>query len=111
MKPLDFNTLDRLVASDQWQALAGQALDSIRQMQTAVPQIGIQPHVVLPVFQKKETAQYVVAANGEQRGPFSLEQIKMLLKEGAISPDYYIWTQGMSEWKYIKDCPAVIGGM
>ena len=54
MQQLNFNTLDRLVASDQWQALAGQARESIHQMQTAVPQFGIQPHVVLPIFKKTE---------------------------------------------------------
>ena len=57
MRQLDFNTLDKLVASDQWKALADQATESIKAMQTDVPQFGIQPHVVLPVFQKKEETQ------------------------------------------------------
>ena len=59
MRQLDFNTLDKLVASDQWQALAEQAKSSIKAMQTEVPQFGIQPHVVLPVFQDKEQEQGV----------------------------------------------------
>ena len=108
MRQLDFNTLDKLVASDQWKALAAQAVESIRQMQTEVPQFGIQPHVVLPVFQKKEEAQYVLAAGTEQRGPFTLAQVRELLKAEAISPDFYIWTQGWPEWKFIKDCPHII---
>jgi hypothetical protein len=111
MRQLDFNTLDRLVASDQWKALSSQAIESIRQMQTEVPQFGIQPHVVLPVFQKKEQTQYVLATNGEQRGPFSLEQVKQLLKADAITPYFYVWTQGWPEWKFIKDCPELTGGM
>ncbi len=108
MRQLDFNTLDKLVASDQWQALANQAKSSIKAMQTDVPHFGIQPHVVLPVFQDKEQDQYVLAAGTEQRGPFSLAQIRELLKSGAITADFYIWTQGWSEWKYIKDCPHII---
>ncbi len=108
MRQLDFNTLDKLVASDQWKALAAQAVESIRQMQTEVPQFGIQPHVVLPVFQKKEETQYVLAAGTEQRGPFTLAQVQELLKAEAISPDFYIWTQGWPEWKFIKDCPHII---
>ena len=80
MRQLDFNTLDNVVASDAWKTLTKQALDSIRQMQTEVPQFGIQPHVVLPVFQKEEETQYVLAAAGEQRGPFTLDQVKKLLK-------------------------------
>ncbi len=108
MRQLDFNTLDKLVASDQWKAMADQALAGIRKMQTEVPQFGIQPHVVLPVFQDKELDQYVLAAGTEQRGPFTLAQIRELLKAEAITPDFYIWTQGWPEWKYIKDCPHII---
>jgi hypothetical protein len=108
MRQLDFNTLDKLVASDQWQALASQAKSSIKAMQTEVPQFGIQPHVVLPVFQNKEQEQYVLAAGNEQRGPFTLAQIRDLLKAEAITPDFYIWTQGWPEWKFIKDCPHII---
>lgn len=108
MKQLDFNTLDKLVASDQWQALAEQAKSSIQAMQTEVPQFGIQPHVVLPVFQKKEESKYVLAVGGEQRGPFTLHQIVELLRSDAISPDFYIWTQGWPEWRFIKDCPDII---
>ncbi len=108
MRQLDFNTLDRLVASDQWHTLASQAISSIKAVQTDVPQFGIQPHVVLPVFRNKEEEQYVLAAGTEQRGPFTLEQIRQLLKADAITPDYYIWKQGWLEWKYIKDCPNII---
>ncbi len=108
MKPLDFNTLDRFIASDQWKAMSEQALSSIRSMQTEVPQFGIQPHVVLPVFQQQEVCRYVLAAGTEQRGPFTLEQVRQLLKSEAISPDFYIWTQGWPEWKSIKDCPEII---
>lgn len=108
MRQQDFNTLDKLVASDQWRALAGQAINSIKAMQTEVPQFGIQPHVVLPVFQNKAQEQYVLAAGTEQRGPFTLSQIRELLKAEAITPDFYIWTQGWPEWKFIKDCPHII---
>lgn len=108
MRQLDFNTLDKLVASNQWKAMSDQALESIKSMQTEVPQFGIQPHVVLPVFQNKEQEQYVLAAGTEQRGPFTLSQIRELLKADAITPDFYIWTQGWPEWKFIKDCPHII---
>ena len=94
-----------MVASDQWTTMSNQAIESIRQMQTSVPQFGIQPHVVLPVFQAKEETQYVLAASGEQRGPFTLLQVKRLLAEKAINPNFYIWSQGWPEWRFIKDCP------
>lgn len=108
MRPLDFNTLDKLVASDQWTALVEQSKASIKAMQTEVPQFDIQPHVVLPIFQQKEKEQYVLAVGNEQRGPFTLAQIRALLKSEAISNEFYIWTQGWPEWKFIKDCPHII---
>lgn len=108
MQQLNFNTLDKLVASDQWKALTAQAVQSIQAMQREVPQFGIQSHVVLPVFQTKKEAEYVLAANGEQRGPFTLSQVKELLKAEAISADFYVWTQGWPEWKLIKNCAEFI---
>lgn len=111
MRQLDFNTLDKLVASDQWKALSEQAKNSIKAMQTEVPQFGIQPHVVLPVFQNKESEQYVLAAGTEQRGPFTLAQLRELIKAEAVTPDFYIWTQGWPEWKQIKDCPHIVSMM
>lgn len=108
MQQLNFNTLDKLVASDQWKALTAQAVQSIQAMQREVPQFGIQPHVVLPVFQNKKETEYVLAANGQQRGPFTLSQVKELLKAEAITADFYVWTQGWPEWKLIKDCVEFI---
>ena len=50
----------------------------------------------------------MLAAGTEQRGPFTLSQVRELLKAGAITPDFYVWTQGWPEWKFIKDCPHLI---
>lgn len=111
MKQLNFNTLDELLASDKWHDISSQLQNSIKTMQTPVPQFGIQPHVVLPIFQKKEEQQYVLAINGEQRGPFTFVQVKELLKNGVITDDFYIWTSGMSEWKLIKECPQIMSEM
>lgn len=108
MRQLDFNTLDKLVESNQWKSMSEQAVGSIKAMQTEVPQFGIQPHVVLPVFQNKEQEQYVLTTGTEQRGPFTLAQIRDLLKASAITTDYYIWAQGWPEWKLIKDCPHIV---
>lgn len=108
MKQLDFNVLDNYINSDVWTRMSEQVLNGIKTMQTQVPQYGIQPHVVLPVFQQKEEANYVLACNGEQRGPFTESQVRNLYKAGAINGEFYIWTQGMPEWKKIKDCPNIL---
>ena len=111
MDKLNFNTLDNLVASDHWHEMVNQASKSIKAMQTDVATPTISPHVVLPVFQRQEETQYVLAAQGEQRGPFSLTQIKQMFKTGVVNGDYYIWTNGWPEWKCIKDCSEIINGI
>lgn len=105
MKQLDFNTMDNLSSSDTWKELADQAKESIRTMQTPVPQTEVPSHVVLPIFQKQEDRQYVLAFGNEQKGPYSASQINELLKAGTISSEFYVWTQGWQEWKKILECP------
>ncbi len=107
MKQLDFNTMDNLVNSDAWKELAGKAQESIKNMQVPVPQVGIPSHVILPIFQKQEEKQYVLALGNEQKGPYTVSQIREFLKAEIISPEFYVWTQGWSEWKKIKDCPQI----
>jgi membrane protease subunit (stomatin/prohibitin family) len=50
-----------------------------------------------------QVAQYFVAINGQQNGPFSLQQIQDSIKSGQITQDTLVWTQGMSGWEKAKD--------
>lgn len=108
MKPLDFNTLNTLNQNDPVKDLAKQAQSSIKAMQVDVPQVGIPAHVVLPVFQKKEENQYVLAINGEQKGPFSVSQLNEMMRQGSITVESLVWRSGMADWLMIKDCPDII---
>lgn len=107
MKPLDFNVLDNLAENHELQDLARQSLDAIKTMQVPVPQVGIPSHVVLPMFQKQAEQQFVLAFDNEQKGPYTISQLKDLLKMNIITEEFYIWGEGMSDWKKIKDCPLV----
>jgi hypothetical protein len=44
--------------------------------------------------------------NGEQKGPFSSEQVRAMLVSGEITPDTLAWRAGMSEWSRVS---AVVG--
>ena len=46
-----------------------------------------------------QVAQYYVALNGQQSGPFSLQQIQDSINSGQITQDTLVWTQGMSSWQ------------
>lgn len=41
--------------------------------------------------------------NGSQKGPFSMGEILDLINTGDITPETYIWKEGMKEWRMAKD--------
>lgn len=43
--------------------------------------------------------QYYAMIDGEQRGPFPLEQ----LAENGVRPSTYVWTKGMADWEKAED--------
>ena len=45
------------------------------------------------------SASYHIANNGQQKGPFSTEQLKQLVATGELTPDTHVWKQGMSDWQ------------
>lgn len=47
--------------------------------------------------------QYYAMIDGEQRGPFSLEE----LPKAGVRPSTYIWAKGMPEWQKAEDDPEV----
>ncbi len=108
MKQLDFNTMNNLADSDVWEKMTEKAQKSIKAMQVSVPQVDIPSHVALPVFQKHEGIQYVVAFGSEPKGPYTSEQLRKMLKDEEISLETYVWTNGWPGWKMLKDCPQII---
>lgn len=108
MKPLDFNTLDKLNQSDPAKELTRQAQESIKAMQVDVPQVGIPSHVVLPVFQKADHNQYVVTIDGAAQGPFTIQQLNEMIRQRVITPESYVWRSGMSDWRMIKECQDIL---
>lgn len=42
--------------------------------------------------------QYFVAVNGQQQGPFGLDQLKAGVSQGQITKDSLVWKQGMAAW-------------
>ena len=91
--------------------MAMQSRNAINAMQVPVPHVGLPSPVVLPIIQKHEEQQFVLALGNEQKGPYTIDQLRELVKMNIISEEYYIWGQGMSEWKKIKDCPIVHSNM
>jgi membrane protease subunit (stomatin/prohibitin family) len=60
-----------------------------------------------------QPVQYYYAANGQQAGPVTFEQLKALFANRTVNRDSLVWKQGMSEWSALKDVEelkAFLGG-
>ncbi len=43
--------------------------------------------------------QYFIAVNGQQTGPFNLQQLQQLAMNGQLQPNSFVWKQGMQQWE------------
>jgi membrane protease subunit (stomatin/prohibitin family) len=60
-----------------------------------------------------QAVQYFYSANGQQAGPVTFEQLKMLFANRSVNKDSLIWKQGMSGWmplQEIEELKAFLGG-
>ncbi|MEM7182971.1 MAG: SPFH domain-containing protein [Spirochaetota bacterium] len=53
-------------------------------------------------------AQFHVSINGQQQGPFPLEQLKGMIGNGQLTKETYVWKQGMANWAAASEVPEVI---
>lgn len=42
--------------------------------------------------------QYMVAINGQQYGPYNMQQMQQMAQSGQINSSVLVWTQGMPQW-------------
>ena len=47
--------------------------------------------------------QYTLAVNGQQMGPFNLQQLQQMATNGQFTPETYVWKQGMANWAKAGD--------
>ncbi|MDD5395561.1 MAG: GYF domain-containing protein [Thiothrix sp.] len=50
---------------------------------------------------------YLVSRNGEQFGPYSVEEFAAYIKSGQILPDDLAWKEGMASWLPVSKIPTV----
>jgi hypothetical protein len=48
-------------------------------------------------------ATYLLARNGQQHGPYTLDQLRQMAAQGQTQPDDVVWTAGMSTWIPLAD--------
>lgn len=53
--------------------------------------------------------QYMVLVNGQQSGPFNIEQLAQLKTAGHLSETTYVWKQGMPQWEMVQNVAELAG--
>ena len=43
--------------------------------------------------------QYMLSVNGQQAGPFNMQQLQQLVQQGQMTPQTYVWKQGIQNWE------------
>lgn len=43
--------------------------------------------------------QYMLSSNGQQTGPFTMQQLQQMAQTGQFTKNTYVWKQGMAQWE------------
>ncbi|MBR4854884.1 MAG: SPFH domain-containing protein [Alistipes sp.] len=93
-------------------AMGGQMagmMNSFGQMaQPQQPQQAPPMQVGAPVPPPMPTAvQYMVAINGQQYGPYNIQQMQQMAQSGQINASVFVWAQGMPQWAAAGSVPEL----
>ena len=89
------------------QQMGGMMSPQMGGQQPATQQTGSMPPPI------PQPTQYYYAANGQQAGPVSIEQLSALFANRTINKDSLVWKQGLQDWTPLKDVEelkAFLGG-
>ena len=78
------------------QQMAGMMQNMGQQMQGAMNTPPPMPNV-----------QYHVSLNGAQAGPFNMQQLAQMTQSGQLTPQTYVWKQGMANWEFAGNVPEL----
>ncbi len=60
----------------------------------------------VPLIPPEETKEwYYLDQARQQKGPFTFHEMKSCIQNQEIGLDNYIWSEGMPDWKKLKDLP------
>ena len=56
-------------------------------------------------MEEEKNMGFYVLENGERKGPYTIEE----LRQGKLSPDTLVWTEGETGWRKAGEMPALAG--
>lgn len=93
------NATDNGINAFRQQAQMGAAMG----MSTAPQMPGMGGAPQMPGMQMKQATpqvSYMVGVNGQQAGPFDWNQLQLLVSQGQLTQQTYVWKQGMANWDF-----------
>ena len=60
-----------------------------------------------PVPPPMPSVQYMVAINGQQYGPYNMQQMQQMAQSGQINAQVLVWAQGMPQWTAAGNVPEL----
>ena len=52
---------------------------------------------------------FYLSVNGQQQGPFDMPTLQQMAQAGQLTPQTYVWKQGMANWAFAKDITELAG--
>ena len=107
----DFSSLDKLVEFGLGLNVATQMMNTMNQAManTAVAGVGINPGVSQAPGSQVNAPQteYFIVVEGRQAGPFSAENMELLIEKNILTRQTLCWRQGMQAWMFAEDVPDI----
>lgn len=55
-----------------------------------------------------EPARWYRLEGREQHGPVGVEEMRRLVLDGTVTPETYVWADGMPDWLPAREVPALV---
>ena len=52
---------------------------------------------------------YMISVNGQQYGPYNMQQLQQMVQNGQMNNQTYVWKQGMANWEMAANVPELAG--
>lgn len=99
-------------------AMGGQMGNMMNQMGQAMQQPAMpqqpQQQMVPPPMPGAVNVAYMVSVNGQQFGPYNMQQLQQLVQNGQLTAQTYVWKQGMSNWEFagnVQELASLFGAV
>lgn len=52
---------------------------------------------------------YFLLVDGEQSGPYSVQQLRTMVREGQLDDSAHVWKEGLENWLPVRSVPELVG--